>query len=101
MLWLSSANRWDEALAAAITNRCDPDAALLSQSGHSCYVDAALPPTDRPPPWDVFVSHRGPDTKMGFVDALQRHMRGRRVFVDRSGLRPGQHNWDTIRCSLQ
>ena len=91
--------RNDETPVPALVSHRLSDAELQSQSSLvSSTSGVAVPDTDRPLPWDVFVSHRGPDTKMGFVDALQRHMQARRVFVDRFGLQPGQRNWDTIRC---
>ena len=91
----------DPPLSAAITRRVS-DAEPRTEGGQAGPPGATLPANGSAapaqPPWDVFVSHRGPDTKMGFVDALQRHMKARRVFVDRVGLQPGQRNWETIRC---
>ncbi|KAK9824193.1 hypothetical protein WJX72_008440 [[Myrmecia] bisecta] len=51
--------------------------------------------------YDVFVSHRGPDTKRNFVELLLDKLRGREVFVDKWGLEPGVFNWDTIKAALR
>lgn len=46
--------------------------------------------------WDVFVSHRGPDTKRNFVEYLQLALPGRNIFVDRVSLRKADVGWETI-----
>ena len=51
--------------------------------------------------WDVFVSHRGPDVKSTFVDLLEYALADRAVFVDKSGLEPGQHNWPAMLAALK
>jgi hypothetical protein len=50
--------------------------------------------------WDLFVSHRGPDTKRSFVEYLQLALPGRNVFVDRTSLRKGDVGWETIKGAL-
>lgn len=50
--------------------------------------------------WEVFVSHRGPDTKTTFVDGLRRELPGRSVFVDEH-MDKGVDSWATIKGALQ
>ena len=46
---------------------------------------------------DVFICHRGPDTKLNFVSDLLKHeLQGRSVYADKWGLQPGEPNWPTL-----
>ena len=49
----------------------------------------------------MFVSHCGYDVKMNFVDLLEHELGDRAVFVDKSGLEPGQQNWRAMLANLQ
>ncbi len=59
---------------------------------------AAVSHTD----WDVFVSHRGPDTKWNFAEDMKVELPDRNVFVDKSDLHPGPNGtgWDSILYAL-
>ncbi len=57
-------------------------------------------PSPGQPQWDVFISHRGPDTKGNVVEAIKRELLGRRVFVDKDDLLNGTKNWPQILQAL-
>eukprot|EP00253_Pinus_taeda_P008855 PITA_08855 len=46
-----------------------------------------------PPPWDIFINHRGPDVKKTFASYLYRRLidRSLRVFLDKEELEAGQN----------
>lgn len=60
-------------------------------------------------PWEVFLSHRGPDVKRGFVSHLAEALRvvGVHTFVDETsqmspqGLRTGDPAWPTILAAIK
>jgi len=68
-----------------------------------CHSEPAGTDADSSRPFDIFISHRGPDTKeqfcRGLKDELDRH--GYQAFLDDSHLRPGEDAWRTIKSTLQ
>ena len=54
-------------------------------------------------PYDVFLSHRGPDVKRNFVAFLEEALNrtGVRSFVDQSNLQLGDAAWDTMKHALE
>ena len=61
----------------------------------------ARPPDSRP--YDIFLSHRGPDVKRHFCAFLEEALKraGVRTFVDQSDLVMGDNAWDTMQLALQ
>ncbi|MCO5554915.1 hypothetical protein L7F22_008453 [Adiantum nelumboides] len=52
--------------------------------------------------YDVFLNHRGPDVKRGFLDHLAASLEsvGVRSFVDRKDLHGGDTTWDAIQSAI-
>ena len=51
---------------------------------------------------DVFICHRGPDTKDNFVSDMVKHeLQGRSLYADKWGLQPGEPNWPTLLSNLR
>ena len=78
-------------------SRKQPEAAQTEQ----LLRGAAQPPDARP--YDVFLSHRGPDVKRNLCAFLEEALNraGVRTFVDQSDLKLGDPAWDTMQHALQ
>ena len=70
------------------------------QPQQSRVVNSTRDPAQPQPQWDVFVSHRGPDTKWNFVEDMKRELPGRRVFLDMDDLHVGAEGWEQILQAL-
>ena len=95
-------------LAAALSILAIP--ATLLQRWRRMRAAIQLPVADRCParapdskPYDVFLSHRGPDVKRHFVAFLEEALKrtGVRTFVDQSDLQPGDAAWPTMQHALK
>ncbi|KAG0606229.1 hypothetical protein M758_9G124200 [Ceratodon purpureus] len=55
------------------------------------------------PKYDVFLNHRGPDTKKGFVIPLEQQLReeGISAFLDRHDIQPGDNLIENIKLSIK
>ncbi|GLJ31250.1 hypothetical protein SUGI_0626590 [Cryptomeria japonica] len=76
---------------------CSHSLSPLSHSTARCHY---LVPTSA---YDVFINHRGKDTKQFLASSLYDNLqnRGFRVFLDKSSLRVGQYVPEAITCAIR
>ncbi|KAI3466657.1 hypothetical protein Pfo_023320 [Paulownia fortunei] len=60
-------------------------------------------PTTQPPPCDVFINHRGIDTKRNVAGLLYHHLLGFRLrpFLDSKNMKPGDRLFDKIDVAIR
>lgn len=71
-------------------------------SGSSSPATSELPLHQHKVKYDIFVNHRGPDTKLNFVTHLEDALKEKQyvAFVDRS-VEEGKHVFEAISCAIQ
>ncbi|XP_047943163.1 TIR-only protein-like [Salvia hispanica] len=78
-----------------------PASALMSSIGH--HSRHRVLRQQRAPPCDVFINHRGVDTKRNVAGLLYHHLRsiGLRPFLDSKNMKPGDRLFDHIDAAIR